>query len=112
MENDNSNSINKRLLWKYVNRKIKHTIHRYHVFGVMNILFDELLKDLKNGKEIEIFNFGSLKLKDSKARLYHDVTRRQVLMSKKHRILKFSLASAIRKKLCKHLKLDTVSKGD
>jgi len=105
-------SINKRILWKYVNLKIKRAIHHYHVFGVITILFDELLKDLKNGKEIKIFNFGTLVLKDTKPRRYHNVVRKQIMLSKGHRIFKFSLARQIRKKICEHLDLDKTFKDD
>jgi nucleoid DNA-binding protein len=105
-------SINKRMLWQYVNRKIDHAIHYYHIFGVITILFDEMVKDLKNGKKIKIFNFGLLELKEMKPRKYHDVNKHQVLMSKGHRILRFTLAPRISKKLRARLDLDKTLKGD
>lgn len=99
----NDASINKRSLWRYVNIKINRIIHHYHVFSVITILFDEMLKDLISGKDIKIFNFGLLKLKDTKPRKYHDVRYKKILLSKSHRILKFTLAPPIRKKLCANL---------
>jgi nucleoid DNA-binding protein len=99
----NEVSINKRTLWRFVNIKINRIIHHYHVFSVITILFDEILKDLKAGKDVKIFNFGLLQLKNTKPRKYHDVRFNKVLLSEGHRILKFTLAQPIRKKLCVNL---------
>jgi nucleoid DNA-binding protein len=105
-------SIDKRVLWKYVNRKIKRTIHHYHVFSIITLLFEEMLKDFKQGKEIKIFNLGTIVLKEMKPRRYHDVTKNEVVLSGKHKILRFTLMSKIRNKLCKHLNIDTTFKDD
>jgi nucleoid DNA-binding protein len=99
-------SISKRDLWHYVNRKIKRLIHHYHVFSVISILFDEMIKDLKGGKEIRIANFGTLVLKDTPPRKYHDVRFHRVMESPGHRVMRLFLAKTIRKKLCESLDLD------
>ena len=96
---NNDQSINKKLLWQYVNRKIKRIIHHYHVFSILTILFDEMIKDLKRGKSIKIFNFGKLELKNLKPRRYFDVRHQKVMQAEGHRILRFTLAPSIRKKL-------------
>lgn len=108
----NDLSINKRILWRYVNQKINRMIHHYHVFSVITILFDEILKDLKLGKKINVFNFGTLELKNMKPRKYHDVRFQKVLLSEGHKILRFSLAPQIRKKICEHLDLDKTLKDN
>lgn len=105
-------SINKRFLWRYVNRKIKRIIHHYHVFSVLSILFDEMIADLLRGKKIKIFNFGTLTLKQLKPRGYFDVRFQRVMRSKGYKILRFTLAPAFRKKLVDHLDLDKTLKGD
>ncbi len=107
-----SDSISKRALWQYVNGKMNHLIHHYHVFSVITILFEEMLEELKRGKEIKIFNFGTLVLKETKPRRYHNVRVRQVMLSKKHKILRFTLAALIRKKLCEHLQIDGITRND
>lgn len=112
MSNDIPVNISKRIFWRYVNLKIKRVIHHYHVFSVISILFEEMLKDLKQGKEIKIFNLGSLVLKDTKPRLYHDVTKKQVVLSEKHKILKFKLARKLKKRLTGNLDIDRTFKGD
>lgn len=99
----NEISINKKILWRFVNIKIKRIIHHYHVLSVINILFEEILKDFKRGKEIKIFNFGTLKLKNTKPRRYHDVRFNKILLSKAHRILRFTLTRPVRKKICFYL---------
>jgi nucleoid DNA-binding protein len=99
-------SITKRVLWRYVNKKIKRTIHHYHVFSVITLLFEEMIKDLISGKEIKIHNFGILSLKQLPARKYHDVNERVVKQAIPHRILRFILSKKLRNKLRKHLDLD------
>ncbi len=108
----NEQSINKRQLWHYVNRKIKRIIHHYHVLSIITILFDEMIKDLKRGKSIKIFNFGKLELKPLKPRRYFDVRHQKVMQSVGHRILRFTLAPSIRKKLVENLDLDKNVKDD
>lgn len=108
----NDQSISKRNLWRYINRKIKRTIHHYHVFSVIAILFEEIIKDLKIGKEIKIVNLGTLSLRKTKPRLYHNVKYKKVMLSKGYRLLKFSLAAKIRKKLRAHVDLDKTFKDD
>lgn len=112
MENDIPVNVTKRIFWRYVNLKIKRVIHHYHVFSVISILFEEMLKDLNQGKEIKIFNLGSLILKDTKPRLYHDVNKKQVVLSKKHRILRFKLARKLKKRLTGNLDIDKTFKDD
>ena len=103
-------SISKRDLWRYANGKIRRLIHSAHVFSVITILFEEMLKDLKDGKKIRVFNFGTLSLNSTKPRRYFDVRHQQVMQSKGHRILRFILAPTLSKKLRKHLDLDKSSK--
>jgi nucleoid DNA-binding protein len=105
-------SISKRDLWHYVNRKIKRLIHHYHVFSVISILFDEMIKDLKSGKEIKITNLGTLVLKDTPPRKYHDVRFHKMMESSGHRVMRLFLAKPIRRKLCEFLDLDKKLKGE
>ena len=99
-------SISKRDLWRYVNRKIKRLVHHYHVFAVITLLFEEMVKDLLAGKEIKVANFGTLVLKDMPARRYHDVRFHKVMEAEGHRVIRLFLAKPIRKKLCNSLDLD------
>jgi nucleoid DNA-binding protein len=105
-------SVDRRVLWKYVNRKFKGTIHHYHVLAVITILFDEMVKDLKQGKQIEIANFGTLSLKQMKPRFHHDVRLKRMVHVPGRRTLRFALASKIRNKLCLSLDIDRTFEGD
>jgi nucleoid DNA-binding protein len=105
-------SITKRKLWRYVNKKIKRSIHHYHVFSIISILFDELLKDLIDGKSIKITNFGTLTLKNLPPRHYHDVNERKLKKAVPHRILRFILAPKLRDEICKYLDVDLTFKDN
>jgi nucleoid DNA-binding protein len=100
-------SIDKRILWKYVNAKINNSIHNRHVYSVICILFDEILNDLTKGKKIEVINFGTIFFKILKARRYHDVCLRKVTLSEGgKKILKIALDTKFKKKLCSCLDVD------
>lgn len=104
------NSITKRILWRYVNQKIKRSIHHYHVFSIITILFDEILNDLKNEKQLEIFNLGKLNLKKLPPRRYYDVNDRKVKISNPHKILRFALSNKLKNKLKNHLDIKSTFK--
>jgi nucleoid DNA-binding protein len=105
-------SICRQILWQYVNLKIKRAIHHAHVFSVISILFDEIVKDFIAGKELKIVNFGTIELKEMKPRNYHNVKLMRVVKSEGHKILRFTLAPKVKKKLCKLLDLDKTFKDD
>lgn len=105
-------SIDKRLLWKYINKKFRGIIHHYHVLAVITILFDEMIKDLNRGKEIKIFNFGTLILKQMKPRLYHNVNLKQIMYSQGFKTLRFVLSPKIKRKLINNLDIEKTLKGD
>jgi nucleoid DNA-binding protein len=102
-----SESISKKKLWQYVNIKINRTIHHYHVFSVISLLFEEILSELKDKGEIKIHNFGVLSLKHLKPRHYFDITRQQVMRSNGYRILRFTLAPRLKKKIISYLDTST-----
>ncbi len=107
--NDN---FSKRSFWRFINKKMNRLIHHYHIFSVISILFDEMVKDLKKGKEIKIFNFGVLKLMNTKPRKYHDFRFQKVMQSDGHKIMKFTLNNKIKKKICSHLDIEKTFKDD
>lgn len=112
MNQDIPDNIDKRFLWKYVNQKINRKVKGYHVVSIINILFEEVLSDLKEGKVVEVFNFGSLFLKNMKPRKYHDVRYNRVMLSKSNKILKFILPRTLKRKICQFLDIDKTLKGD
>jgi nucleoid DNA-binding protein len=105
-------NISKRDLWRYINRKIKRVIHHYHVFSIISILFEEMVKDLQDGKEIKIVNLGTFILKDMPPRKYHHVIFRKIMESPGHRVMRLFLSPKINKKLCSSLDLDDLIKSN
>lgn len=101
-----STSITKKILWKYVNNKINHSIHSAHVFSVISILFEEIINELVEGKELRIVNFGVIRLVDMKPRKYHDVVQRCVMHSDGNKMFHIKLSPKLKKKLCTNLDLD------
>jgi nucleoid DNA-binding protein len=99
-------SISKRNLWTYVNCKIQRVVNHLHVFAVISILFEEMVKDLRAGQSIKIANFGTLQLKEMRPRKYHHVYLRKIMESPGHRAMRLFLADKIRKKLCEFVRLD------
>lgn len=99
-------NISKRGLWRYVNRKIKGAVHHYHVFSIISLLFEEMIQDLRSGKEIKIKNLGILVLKEMPPRMYHNVRLHKMMQSSGHRVIRLFLAKPIRKKLCESLNFD------
>jgi nucleoid DNA-binding protein len=102
----NEASISKRSLWRYVNRKIRRAVHYYHVLSIISILFDEMIKDLRQGKDIKIHNLGTLQLKQMKPRQYFDVRYRKMMSADGNKVLRMTLTPRLRKKLIQHLDLD------
>lgn len=96
-------SITKRFLWRHVNKKMNYLIHHYHIFSVLSILFDEILKDLQEGKSLNIINFGTLRLNDLAPRRYYDVREQTIKISQPHKILKFTLSKSFKKMILNYL---------
>jgi nucleoid DNA-binding protein len=101
-----SDNIGRRELWHYVNKKINRVILSSHVYSVITILFDEMIKDLDAGKEIKIHNFGTFSLQETKPRRHYNFLTKKIEISKPHRVMKFNLAHRIRRKLLSLLDLE------
>src|ERR1035437_5463564 len=99
-------SISKKDLWKLINKKLNRKIHHFHVFSIISILFEEMLNDLKAGKEIKIFNFGKLSLFPTKPSLHFDLFKKKLVVSSSYKLLRFLLAPKIAKKIKKHLDIE------
>jgi nucleoid DNA-binding protein len=105
-------SITKRMLWRHVNIRINRLIHSFHVFSIINILFDEMFQDLKQGKIVEINNFGTFELKHIKPHKYFNPRQQKVVMQRPRKSLRFTMSEKISKKITEHVDLDRSINGD
>lgn len=104
--------IDKKSLWIYINKKINRAVHHYHVFSVLSLLVEEILQDLKQGKNIKIFNFGNFQLLKNKPMVITQVdTKQKVLIPGTYRI-KFKISPRLRKKISNYLDFDKISENN
>ena len=93
-----NNYYDKKNFWRYVNLKIKRSVHHYHVFSVMSILFEEIAKDWMSGKELDVHNFAKMSLKKTVSKNRYDVVLKKVVFSNtKKRVLSFVLSKKVKK---------------
>ena len=57
------NSVCKQVLSRFISAKLKGAVHKYAIMSIISILIEEMLIDIRQFKEIDIFNFCSIKLK-------------------------------------------------
>lgn len=98
-DSKNSSRIDKYKLFNLVFQKLN--IHRLHVFSVLNILIDELIKELRTGNSIKINNFGEFKLKSIKPKKIRNIATGQIKFIKTTKVLRFKLADKLVKLLGK-----------
>lgn len=99
-------NISNRLLCRYVNNRINFVVCSRHVLSILSILLEEIVKDLKDGKEIEINNFGTIYLTKVNPRYYHSVVTGGLVKSKEYRTLRFILSKKIKDFLLKFVDVD------
>lgn len=102
------NSIDKRDLIKHVNLKINRSIPSIHVYSVVSILIDELLQDLKNNKDIEIFNFGKIYFSVKEPFRIFDYVNKKHTLTKRYKYLKFKIAKELRDKIIEYLDVSKI----
>lgn len=93
--------LNKKHLWNLIAKKLNHSIHRLHIFSIINLLIDELFIHLNNGGKIDIPNFGILEVKQIKSKKIRSIASGQIKFVKKTKVLRFSLARKFIKFLSK-----------
>lgn len=104
--------ISKKIFWRFVNKKINRAIHHYHVFAVISLLFEEIVKDLLSNKKIKIFNFCTISLEKNNPKKYFDVRFQKIMISKGSNLIKIELSKKLKKKLVNSLDVDATLLGD
>jgi len=98
--------ISKRELWHKVNAKLRGRIHNTHVYSVINLLFEELISDLLNEKDIDIINFGTFTFKKMKDRRFWNVSTKEISTAPGNYVLRFFIANKLRKRILKNIAVD------
>ena len=98
--------INRRMLISYVCRKLQFKIDSIHVACIAGILFDEIMKDMFDNKEIKIHNFGVLRIYQLADQMGHDVVRRARVVKKGVKLLRLILDESIKKIVDLHLDVE------
>jgi nucleoid DNA-binding protein len=83
---------NKRKLYSLICKDLNHIIHHLHIFSVINILIEEIIIDLKSGKEIDIGNFGIFSLKELKPKKIISIINREIKFVDRTVALRFNIA--------------------
>jgi nucleoid DNA-binding protein len=68
-----------------------------------------MINDLKDGKEVKIYNFGTFSLKEDPIKKYYNIFFKKVMESRLHKTMRFKLANSIHKKLLLLLDPDKIS---
>jgi nucleoid DNA-binding protein len=90
---------NKTSLWRLVTKRINHGVHRLHVISIISILIEEIIKDLKQGKDVKITNFGTFKLKELKPKKVRSIATKQIKFVGRTKSLRFRLTRRLSKYL-------------
>jgi nucleoid DNA-binding protein len=92
VENKN---VDKRMLSRIVAEKFRGKIKFLHVMSVVNILFEELFRELLKNKFVIIGNFGSFIFKLLPPRRHYKVNSKQIVVSEGKQIIRFELDKKI-----------------
>lgn len=95
--------MNKRKIITKVRKNIEG-IGYFHIYSVVNILLDELKKDLLKNKEVNIVNLGKLQLKTFNSKMVKNVRTGKMTATKKYSALRFKLSETVLKFLKKGIK--------
>ena len=103
-------NINKRSLWRQVNKKINKKINSNHVYAVINILFEEIINDLINNKPIIIDNFFTMKLSEESFKKHYNIVLKKISVCKNKRKINIKISPKLKTKLIHFLDIDETIK--
>lgn len=105
IKKEKAETINKERLWKHVQGQLPN-IQIFHVFAVVDILLDEISKDLHAEKKMRINNFGTFKIKRREPRRFFDSVRKIMSLTPPYKVIAFTLYFNVKNRLLKNLDLD------
>ena len=74
-----------------------------HILNVVALFTEEFIKELEIKKKINIPNFCMFVVEKNKPRKYHDIQKRQILMSDGKPMIKIKLSKSFRDRIIKEL---------
>jgi len=89
--------MNKKIIVGLVSKKLNGLINSYHVFSVINIFIDELVRELKNNNKVVIHNFATFEMIDIKSKVIKRVSDGKSKITVPSRALRLRLARKIKK---------------
>jgi nucleoid DNA-binding protein len=92
-------SIDKRLFISKVSKKLKRTISIPHTNSVINLLCENILKDLEETGKFEIKNLGTFELIKMNPKKYFNVIEQSLKLTKGNKRIKFKLNKKLKKKI-------------
>jgi nucleoid DNA-binding protein len=98
--------VNKTMFLRLINKKVAKKINALHIKAVLNILIEEMIKDLAEGKMIDIYNFGKITLKKWGPKKHHNFILKKIMISPGHKVLTFKMPWRIKKIIRKFFDLD------
>lgn len=98
-------SIDKRVFASKVSKKINRSVELVHINSIINLLCEDLLKELEETGEFNVPNLGTFILQKTKPKKYWDVIEQKTKMSQGNTLLKFKLSRKLKKKISKHIDL-------
>lgn len=93
--------MNKQQLVKLIAGELDGDISYFDIFSVVNILIDELRKEIINTKQVTIPNFGKFILKEFKPKMIKNVRNGKRQLTKAYTALRFTISRNILKQLMK-----------
>jgi nucleoid DNA-binding protein len=91
--------MNKQELVKSIKKEMPGSISYFDIFSVVNILIDELKREIVNTRKVIIPNFGKILLKTFKPKIIKNVRTGVEQLTKPYNSLRFTISRNILKQL-------------
>jgi nucleoid DNA-binding protein len=96
--------MNKKQLWLLLVKTLNYNVHNAHILSIINILLDELVKELINGEEIKIINFGTFYIKTIRPKHIKSIVSGNIMTTKETKAIRFRLSRTLARELEKEEK--------
>jgi nucleoid DNA-binding protein len=110
---ESSKTVSKRMLGRYVLKKLNGAVPHVHVLCILNILFEEIVEEWKNNRKLQIHHFGMLYLeKLSPRRTWHPKQKVLKLARRGRNWVRWKLHKELRRKIYDALDISSLESYD